>query len=190
MSEIRNPGKRTITTARLTLEPNGTAHSEELWRSASESMKELRPWLFWTASASLDEVARWGRICELNWAENKAWVFAILFEGRPIGTVGIEEPDVQTLRAEIGYWMHTGYSGRGLMTEAGRAVVDFGFDELGLHRLQLEAGKDNAPSIRVAEKLGFQREGLAREACRGALGFYDAYRFGLLASDPRKVDPQ
>lgn len=153
--------------------------------AASESMSELKPWLHWTASASLEEVVAWARICEKNWSENKAWTFAILHDERPIGTIGIEDVDAQTLRGEVGYWLHSDYAGEGLMTEAGAAIVDFGFDEIGLHRLQLEAGAENKGSIKVAEKLGFQREGVSRDACRGAFGFYDAVRFGLLASDPR-----
>ena len=156
-----------------------------MWLAASESMKELRPWLHWTANASLEEVIAWAKICERNWSENKAWTFAILYDDRPIGTIGIEDVDTQTLRGELGYWLHSDYAGEGLMTEAGAAIIDFGFEQVGLHRLQLEAGAENTGSIKVAEKLGFRREGIARESCRGAFGFYDAVRFGLLASDPR-----
>ena len=185
MTELQRPKTRELITDRLKLEPNGPEHAATTWTSASESMHDLRPWLYWTASASLEEVTTWAQICERNWAENKAWVFVILFEDRTIGTIGIEDTDAQVMRADLGYWMHSGFTGRGLMTEAGQAVVDFAFDELGLHRLQLDAGTENAASIRVAEKLGFQREGISRESCRGALGYYDAIRFGMLSSDPR-----
>ncbi|MDQ4095091.1 MAG: GNAT family N-acetyltransferase [Actinomycetota bacterium] len=174
-----------LTTRRLRLEPNATKYSDAMWLSASESMNELRPWLYWTASASLEEVVAWAKVCETNWAENKAWTFAILFEDRPIGTIGIEDVDAQTLRGELGYWLHSDFAGKGVMTEAGAAVIEFGFEQIGLHRLQLEAGTENTGSIKVAEKLGFQREGVARHSCRGAFGFYDAVRFGLLATDPR-----
>lgn len=71
------------------------------------------------------------------------------------------------------------------MTEAGRAVISFAFEVLDVHRIELHAGVSNKPSIRVAEKLGFQREGVLREAGRGAGGFYDAFVYGLLTTDVR-----
>lgn len=183
--KLRHPRTKVLRTRRLRLEPNSIQHAEAMWLAASESMEQLKPWLYWTASASLDEVVAWAKICERKWGDNNAWTFAIVFDGRAIGTIGIDDVDRQTLRGDVGYWIHSDYTGEGLMTEAGAAVVHFGFEEIGLHRLQLEAGTENIASIKVAEKLGFQREGVSREACRGAFGFYDAIRFGLLASDPR-----
>ncbi|MDQ4144808.1 MAG: GNAT family N-acetyltransferase [Actinomycetota bacterium] len=185
LSELHRPDVEVLTTKRLRLEPNDLRHSEEMWISAQESMSELRPWLRWTVDASLEEIRTWARICKKKWADNQGWVFAILFEGRPIGVIGIDDVDHQTLRGELGYWMHSAYSGRGLMTEAGATVVSFGFDVVGLHRMQLDAGVDNVGSVRVAEKIGFKREGIGRDSCRGADGFYDAFRFGLLSTDPR-----
>ncbi len=69
------------------------------------------------------------------------------------------------------------------MTEAARAVVDFGFDEINCHRLELLAAVANTGSIRVAEKLGFTREGLLREANRAPTGRHDMYIYGLLAHE-------
>lgn len=68
--------------------------------------------------------------------------------------------------AEIGYWTHPAHRGRGLTTEAVRLVADHALDEhgLGLRRLSLLAAARNRASQRVAEKNGFQRVGLEREA--------------------------
>ena len=71
------------------------------------------------------------------------------------------------------------------MSEAAAAVIEFGFNELGMHRIELEAGVGNDASIKVAEKLGFKREGLARQAGWAGNGYYDTVRFGLLSTDPR-----
>lgn len=75
------------------------------------------------------------------------------------------------------------------MTEAASAVVSFAFDAAGLHRIGLEAAPGNKASIRVAEKLGFQREGLQREAGRAVSGWLDLWLFGLLHGDPRLFPP-
>ena len=103
----------------------------------------------------------------------------------PIGVIGLSDAEVQTRRAELGYWMRTADAGKGFMTEAGAALLDFGFNELGLHRIELEAGTDNLGSQKVAEKLGFKREGMARQAGWAGIGFYDTIRYGLLSTDPR-----
>jgi len=73
--------------------------------------------------------------------------------------------------------------GRGYATEAGTAVVAFGFDALGLYRLELRAGVENPASQRVAEKIGFRREGTLRRGCPLADGAYDGFLYGLLATD-------
>jgi len=111
--------------------------------------------------------------------------FAIVLADAPVGVVSIMRGDPRVGYAEIGYWIESGVAGRGFMTEAVSALVGYGFDELGLHRLELRAARGNIASIRVAEKLGFQREGVAREASRAASGWLDMELFGLLESDPR-----
>ena len=63
--------------------------------------------------------------------------------------------------AYIGYWMAASQQGRGLMSEAVRAAVDWAFDTLRLHRIQAAVIPRNDRSVRVLEKLGFRREGLA-----------------------------
>jgi ribosomal-protein-alanine N-acetyltransferase len=65
------------------------------------------------------------------------------------------------LNADLGYWIDESFQRRGLTTEAVRGALDFAFDELGLHRVQAAIMPHNVASLRVVEKLGFRREGLA-----------------------------
>ena len=75
--------------------------------------------------------------------------------------------------------------GRGYGTEAGRAVVAWAFDVVGLHRVSLEVYAFNPAAQRSYEKIGFVVEGRAREVLRDGDGWVDAITMGLLASDPR-----
>lgn len=86
-------------------------------------------------------------------------------------------------RAEIGYVLNRGYWGRGLMTEAMRAVIQYAFDEVGLHRLEADTDPANAASLRLLEKLGFRQEGLFRERWRVYGEWQDSVMLGLLKSD-------
>ena len=60
--------------------------------------------------------------------------------------------------AHIGYWIDKNYAGRGFTTDAVNAVTRFGFDALGLHRIEINIRPENAASIRVAEKAGYTFE--------------------------------
>lgn len=185
MNELRRPSVKTLETARLRLEPFAVRHVDSLWKSIVVSLDELKTWLPWAVNASIEEVRSFAGMCETDWDENKSWQFVILSGEEAIGVIGLSDAEVQTRRAELGYWMRTADAGKGFMTEAGAALIDFGFNELGLNRIELEAGIDNIGSQRVAEKLGFKREGMAREAGWAGVGFYDTIRYGLLNTDSR-----
>ena len=60
--------------------------------------------------------------------------------------------------AHIGYWIDRNYAGRGFTTDAVNLLTRFGFDGLGLHRIEINIRPENAPSIRVAEKAGYTFE--------------------------------
>jgi ribosomal-protein-alanine N-acetyltransferase len=62
--------------------------------------------------------------------------------------------------AHIGYWIDRAYANRGFTTQAVNMLTRFGFNELGLHRIEINIRPENAPSIKVAEKAGYIFEGL------------------------------
>lgn len=82
---------------------------------------------------------------------------------------------------QIGYWMGVDHAGKGLMLEALQLVVGFGFETLRLHRIEAACIPDNARSIRVLEKAGFQREGLLRSYLRINGVWQDHYLYALVA---------
>jgi len=89
--------------------------------------------------------------------------------------------------SEIGYWLTPGARGRGLLTEAARAVIDWGFasDGGGLDRIEWRAVAGNTASARAARSLGFRYEGLLRGGLVSNLGREDAWLAALLPSDER-----
>ena len=91
-----------------------------------------------------------------------------------------------TQAAAVGYWIGKPFAGRGLMTKAVSGVVRFAFDELKLHRLEAACMPSNAASIRVLEKNGFQREGLARRYLKINGVWQDHLLYATLADDPRE----
>lgn len=185
------PARTNRPTRRLTLEPVASGRAGDLWAAAEASLPELRLWMAWAASSSLEETRDFAAKAEAAWAAGQAYHFSMLRGADVIGAISIEVRQPVDRIGELGYWVRTDHAGQGVATEAGASMLDFGFGELGLHRLELRAGTGNRASQRVAEKLGFQREGMLRQASLGAEAAYDCYVYGLLASDPRlRADAQ
>lgn len=98
------------------------------------------------------------------------------------GAIGLELA-LDHARAELGYWIGTEYWGQGLATEAGHAVLRFGFEELGLQRIHASFFAHNPRSGRVLEKLGMTREGRLRSHYRKWEEFVDSVFMGILREE-------
>ncbi len=90
-----------------------------------------------------------------------------------------------TQSCTLGYWIGAQYAQQGYMSAAVRAVVPFVFDSLELHRLEAACLPANMASIRLLEKTGFKREGLARRYLRINGVWQDHLLYALLDSDAR-----
>jgi RimJ/RimL family protein N-acetyltransferase len=87
-------------------------------------------------------------------------------------------------RGEVGYWLGGRARGRGHATRAVRLICTWGFETLGLERIELQAAVDNPASQRVAERAGFTREAVLRSRWATFGGErHDMVCFGLLADD-------
>ncbi len=91
-----------------------------------------------------------------------------------------------TQACTLGYWVGAPYARQGYMTAAVRAVVPFVFDSLELHRLEAACLLANAASIRLLEKTGFTREGVARRYLRINGAWQDHLLYGLVDTDMRR----
>jgi RimJ/RimL family protein N-acetyltransferase len=110
--------------------------------------------------------------------------FAIsLPAGRELcGAVGLHLSDAHQ-HAELGYWIGVPFWGRGFATEAGRAVVEFGFQTLRLRRIHAHHFVGNKASGRVLEKIGMTHEGRSRQHVMKSGRFVDLENFGVLAEE-------
>lgn len=111
------------------------------------------------------------------------WAIALRDGTAVVGTATLFSIDAQCRRAEIGYMLSQAQWGRGYMTEALTAVLDWGFDVFGLHRVEADVDPRNEPSLRLLERLGFVREGLLRERWIVNGEVCDTAFLGLLRGD-------
>lgn len=87
------------------------------------------------------------------------------------------------LFANLGYMIRTSRTGQGIATKAARLVAQYGFEKLGLQRIEIVSSIDNEPSLRVAEELGAAREGLQRNRVLIHGTPHDAYMHSLIPKD-------
>jgi ribosomal-protein-serine acetyltransferase len=169
----------------MSLVPSAVDHAASVWAAVQASLPELRPWMPWAADDTYEQNREFLKMCETMWERGEGWTFTLFVQGQAAGTLGIGGYEPLIRCAELGYWIRTDLAGRGLATEATAAAVDFGFKQVGLHRIELHAGLENFGSTRVAEKVGFRRVGVLRHGSRGENGWYDCHLFDLLETDPR-----
>lgn len=121
---------------------------------------------------------------EFQAGEGIVWAVVLVAQETVIGLVGFHEWDRYHRRAEAGYGFARAYWGRGFASESLRAMLRFGFDEMDLNRIFARTIADNHESVRLLERLGFQREGTQRAHSLEDDGtFHDSAIYGLLADE-------
>jgi ribosomal-protein-serine acetyltransferase len=159
---------------------------DELHALIERNRDDLARWLSWaqrpTVESTREHIAR----ALAREQESGAVECAIVLSGRIVGDVGLYVDRVNNSGA-IGYWLDQDHRGQGVMTAAARALVRHGFDQLALNRVAIHTDVLNRGSRAVAERLGFQLEGVARQAYRIDDGRYsDDAVYSLLAADPAR----
>ncbi|QDU36721.1 Putative ribosomal N-acetyltransferase YdaF [Maioricimonas rarisocia] len=129
-----------------------------------ESKRELAPWMPWChENYGRHDASEWVESRPGAWERKEAWSHLIVEEeDQLLGTCGLHRIDSLNRVAELGYWVRTSRAGQGIATEASRQLVDWAFREQDLHRIEIIISTENHASLRVAEKLGAQREGIVR----------------------------
>jgi ribosomal-protein-alanine N-acetyltransferase len=104
-------------------------------------------------------------------------------EGFFIGGISLMNIDQPSERAEIGYWIGKPYWRNGYGTEAAKAIVKYGFETLGLHRINCRHFGNNPASGRILKKIGMKHEGCQRQTYKKWGKFEDFELYGILRSE-------
>jgi RimJ/RimL family protein N-acetyltransferase len=119
-------------------------------------------YLYWdprTADEVREVLARKSRCRALERpGDNLAFAVVLDATGEVVGDCGLQWHDNDYRQGEVGFIVHPEHQGRGYATEAARAVLRIGFEEVGLHRIVGRSEARNVGSARVLERLGMRRE--------------------------------
>lgn len=106
--------------------------------------------------------------------------------GELLGSISLLRFAWRHARGEVGYWLAAAARGQGHATRAVKLICAWGFQSLGLERIDLLAATGNPASQRVAERAGFTREAVLRSYMQGAEERHDMVAFGLLRGELRR----
>lgn len=139
-------------------------HALPLFALVDRNRDHLHPWMAWVeGTRTVEDIQGFIKRSLQQFANNNGFQLGIWADGELAGAIGYHYWDWTHRNTEIGYWLGTEWQGRGLMTRACRALVDFAFDELDLNRVEIQASTDNTHSRALPERLGFTLEGIFRQ---------------------------
>jgi RimJ/RimL family protein N-acetyltransferase len=157
-----------------------------LYEAVRESVPELSCWLPW-CRPDYDQANALQFIGtrEPAWFKSEEYSFVIVesTSGRLLGGTGINHVEPEHKFANLGYWVRTSDTRKGVASTAIQLTGRFAFGELGLHHIQILAAADNIPSQRAAGKAGARREALLRHRLMIHGTPHDAVLFSLVAAD-------
>ncbi|MDH3260329.1 MAG: GNAT family N-acetyltransferase [Acidimicrobiia bacterium] len=175
---------------RFMMRPFRRRDADDMTEAVQASQTELNEWLPW---AHLDyakgDATNYIRDSIKSWREERAYDWAIRRLDDPdrhIGNISVWFVSRSFKTGEIGYWVRTDETTRGVATEVAARALQIAFEELKMHRVILRIAVGNRASERVAEKLGFFREGVLRQEIKVRGKWLDHSVWGLLEHEYRK----
>lgn len=172
-----------IETERLLLRKMALADAEDMFEYASDP--EVTNYTTWYPHTSIEDSRQFlehitGRYDRHGVAE---WGVIHKRDRKFIGTCGYIYWEPQHARAEIGYALSRSYWGQGLMSEAAREVISFGFRNMTLNRVEARCLPENIGSARVLEKSGMNFEGILRQHMYIKGRYIDLKMYAIVRSD-------
>lgn len=166
----------------LTIRLLAKEDTDELYSVMKRNQNHLSEWLSW--AEELADIDTYRDVIIPEWrykyAEENGFDAGIFVKGRFCGMISIHNVDTVNQKAEIGYWLDREHEGFGIITASCRAVITHAFQDLGLNRIMISAAEKNTKSRAVAERLGFQKEGLTREGIFVQGAYHDAVNYSML----------
>ena len=175
----------TLETQRLILRPMNMGDAEDIFEYSQDP--QVSQHVLWDAHASIAESKAYLRYILRQYRNNEpsSWGIVLKQSKKLIGTIGYMWWNQQNRASEVGYSLSRAYWNHGYMTEALRATLSFGFEQMHLYRIEAQHEVDNPASGRVMEKVGMQKEGVLRGRLYNKGKNVDVSLYAILRGDPR-----
>jgi RimJ/RimL family protein N-acetyltransferase len=160
--------------------------ASSIFAAVRSSLQELSYWLPWCKEDyALEDAQSWIRFTEEAWSKRREFPLGI-FEvrtGAVVGGTGVNQISKAYRTGNVGYWVSTPHTGRGVARFAAKQAALLGFGEIGLTRLEIVVLTHNLASRKVAESIGAMRECQARNRLYFQGKPHDAIVYSLVPQD-------
>jgi ribosomal-protein-serine acetyltransferase len=159
-------------------------HARELFELIEANRAHLRPWMNWAEQRRTQvDVANYIATSLKQFALSQGIHAGIWEKGKLCGMINCFPIDLINRATFLEYWLGASYQGKGIATASCRAIIDYAFGTVGLHRLTIHCAPDNRRSRAIPERLGFTFEGIARDAEWLHDHFVNHAVYGLIRGD-------
>lgn len=150
---------------------------------------QVTQWTNYAPMKTLEDVRQRAGMFTPQWLaayerpDRYSWAITLKESGEAIGRMFGMHPDDRAQEVELAYELGRAFWGRGLMTEAAEAALDFFFQQVGMFRVYAYHASQNPASGRVMQKCGMRCEGTMKQACVCNAGRFDKVNYALLAEE-------
>lgn len=147
---------------RLIIRVPKISESNKIYEAIEESIEELKPWMPWAATSTLEKTEESTRmaVSEFISREDLRYHFHDKETGQFLVGSGLHRIDWNVPKFEIGFWCRSSKVGNGYVTEGVKALSDMAFEQLNAARVEIRCDQRNTASAAVAERAGFKLEGI------------------------------
>lgn len=152
----------------------------EIFHLIEENYVYLSQWLPWVDDTQdIEDTLGFIRFSIEQAEKSESFNFAIKNKGEITGLIGLHKIDYENKKTAIGYWQSEDCQGKGTMTLACKAILDFSFNELKLQTIEIECATGNFKSQAIPARLNFAQVGIKFAAAEHRNGFVDHYVYAM-----------
>lgn len=179
---MKHLGTKRIETERLVLRRFVMEDAQPMFQNWA-SDPDVTKFLTWSAHASVEVTRAVLADWTAGYEKEDFYVWAIEYEGEPIGSISVVDRNDRAELVHIGYCIGKKWWHKGIMSEALAALIRFFFDEVGVNRIETRHDPNNPHSGDVMKKCGMRFEGTLRQSDWNNQGICDACWYAILRSE-------
>lgn len=140
-------------------------HAKADYALINQDRIHLREWLPWVDDIKeVSDVQTFIESSLIQFSSNSGVACGIWYQDEFAGVISLMDTSWSNKSTSIGYWLGSKFEGKGVMTKSCKKMIDYAFNELGLHRVEIQCATENKKSRSIPERLGFCEEGKIRES--------------------------
>ena len=162
-------------------------YAKDLFELMHKNRDHLSKWIRWPDRVTvLEDMSLHIRDILRRFAFNEGFEAGIWYRGELAGSIALHEVNANHRTAEIAYWLGESFQGNGIITRACRPLINYGFNEYKLNRVEIAVYAENKRSRAIPERLGFTEEGTLRQLLWHHDHFVDLVVYSMLAEEWRE----